>query len=419
MAQPSARRRVVRSKGTEFVVDIKSETKSKLAVLPAQSLPEKKGAKQADNLARTPLYDLHLELGARMIGFAGYEMAVQYPLGVLKEHLHCRAKAGLFDVSHMGQARLLPARADDDAAQLLETLVPGGLVTLAQNQTRYTQLTDEAGGILDDLLVTRMGNGVRLVVNAARKAFDFKHIASALAGKAVLEIENRALLALQGRHAARVLAKIFPDSAALNFMQVQKFTWHGHGVLVSRCGYTGEDGFEIALAPEQAEPFARLLLADENVAPIGLGARDSLRLEAGLCLYGQDIDTQTTPAEADLGWSIPKRRRQAGDFLGADIINQQLAKGALRKRVGLLPQGNAPARAGTLICDAQVQEIGRVTSGGFGPSLNRPIAMGYVAAKHAKIGTQVQLIIRNKAHLAEIVALPFVPHQYVQQKRGA
>ena len=419
MAEPSVKARPVRSKETEFVVDIKSETKSKLAVLPTKSLPEKKEAKQAGDLARTPLYDLHLGLGARMIGFAGYEMAVQYPLGVLKEHLHCRTKAGLFDVSHMGQARLLPARAGDDVAQLLETLVPGGLVTLKQNHIRYTQLTDEAGGILDDLLVTRIDNGVRLVVNAARKAFDFKHIARALAGKAMLEIENRALLALQGPQAARVLAKIFPDSDALHFMQARNFTWHGHTVLVSRCGYTGEDGFEIALAPEQAEPFARLLLADGQVKPIGLGARDSLRLEAGLCLYGQDIDAHTTPAEADLGWSIPKRRRQAGDFPGADIINQQLTHGAPRKRVGLLPQGNAPARAGTLICDTQAQEIGRVTSGGFGPSLNRPIAMGYVTAKHAKIGTQVQLIIRNKAHLAKIVALPFAPHQYVHQKRGA
>ena len=373
-------------------------------------------------LLRTPLYDLHLELGAKMVPFAGYDMPVHYPLGVMGEHLHTRTQAGLFDVSHMGQARLVPINAgtDADAGQIFEQLVPAGLTTLKEGRIRYTQLTNQEGGILDDLMATRFGQTLWLVVNAACKDADYAHIQSALAGQAHLEIETRALLALQGPKAAVVLSKLFPQLADMPFMSACHVAWQVESqvvdLLVSRCGYTGEDGFEISLPEAQSVAFAQCLLADEAVEMIGLGARDSLRLEAGLCLYGHDIDTTTTPAQADLMWSVPKRRLEAGDFPGAAVIQSQIAKTIGRKRVGIALEGRAPAREGAIIQSRDGEEIGVVTSGGFSPSLKAPIAMGYVAADKSEIDTQIQLIVRGKALPAKITALPFVPQNYYRGK---
>lgn len=361
-------------------------------------------------LKQTPLHGLHVQLGAKMVPFAGYDMPVQYPLGVLKEHVHCRANAGLFDVSHMGQARLVAA--SDDVAALFETLVPGGITTLKENHIRYTQLTDEQGGILDDLMATRFADHLWLVVNAACKDADFAHISEKLAGRATLTIEHRALLALQGPKAETVLAEMMPACASLLFMQAVWTEWDGADVLISRCGYTGEDGFELSIAEDKAEALARALLAHADVEPIGLGARDSLRLESGLCLYGHDIDTGTTPAQADLMWSVPKRRREAGDFPGAAEVNAQLADGLGKQRVGLLPTGRAPAREGTEIQNGDGETIGVVTSGGFGPSLGGPLAMGYVPPAYAAVGTEIQLIVRGKPMPAHIAAMPFVPQNY-------
>ena len=364
----------------------------------------------SEPLKQTPLYGLHGELGAKLVPFAGYEMPVQYGLGVLKEHLHTRAKAGLFDVSHMGQAKLTAA--DGDAAALFETLVPGGIASLAEGGIRYTQLTDAAGGIRDDLMATRFGDTLWLVVNAACKDDDFAHIAAALGDRATLEIAARALLALQGPAAEAVLAELMPACRTLKFMQAAWTEWNGEAVLISRCGYTGEDGFEISVAAEQAEALARALLAHADVEPIGLGARDSLRLEAGLCLYGHDIDLTTTPAEADLLWSVPKRRRDAADFPGAARVVGQIADGVGKQRVGIVPQGRAPAREGTEVQNGDGETIGIVTSGGFGPTLGGPLAMGYVPPAYAAPGTEIQLIVRGKAMPAQIAAMPFVPQNY-------
>lgn len=363
-----------------------------------------------ETLQRTSLYDLHLELGAKIVPFAGYEMPVQYPLGVMKEHLHTRAKAGLFDVSHMGQAKLTAREAD--AAALFERLVPGGIASLKEGRIRYTQFTDEAGGILDDLMATRFGNTLWLVVNAACKEADFAHINAALDGAADLEIAARALIALQGPAAEDVLATLMPVCRDLVFMQAVWTEWQGADVLISRCGYTGEDGFEISIDNAHAAALARALLAHDDVAPIGLGARDSLRLESGLCLYGHDIDTTTTPAEADLLWSVPKRRREAADFPGADIVLAQIAEGVGKKRVGIVPEGRAPAREGTEIQNLTGETIGTVTSGGFGPSFGGPIAMGYVHGAQSATDTQIQLIVRGKPMPARIAAMPFVPQNY-------
>jgi aminomethyltransferase len=368
-------------------------------------------------LARTPLFDMHVDAGARMVGFAGYEMPVQYGHGVLFEHNHTRAHAGLFDVSHMGQARLSPIKDDGDAASLMEKLVPGGISTLGEGRIRYTLLTQADGGIRDDLMVTRFGETVWLVVNAACKTHDFAYIAEALVGHALLEVQDRALLALQGPQAALVLARHIEAVDELGFMQAIWAAWRGHAVLVSRCGYTGEDGFEISLPPEIAADFAAALLGDEEVALIGLGARDSLRLEAGLCLYGHDIDLTTSPAEADLLWTIPKRRRESADYPGADIVSTHLASGAPRARVGLLPDGRAPAREGTEICAPDGTSIGTVTSGGFSPTLGRPVAMGYVAADFAAPDTPVHLMVRGRALPARVSAMPFVPHKYVRAQK--
>jgi aminomethyltransferase len=356
-----------------------------------------------ENLARTPLHALHLAQGAKMVPFAGYEMPVQYPPGIMAEHLHTRAKAGLFDVSHMGQARL-PA----DAAPALEKLVPGDIAGLAPMRQRYTLLLDEKGGILDDLMVTNAGDHLFMVVNASRKAADFAHLRKSLD---VEPLEDRALLALQGPAAASVLGRLAPDLASPRFMSAGQGRLAGVPCFVTRSGYTGEDGFEISLPGDGAEKVAKLLLDQPEVMPIGLGARDSLRLEAGLCLYGHDIDETTTPIEADLAWAIAKRRREEASFPGAATILRQLAEGAARKRVGIQPEGRAPAREGAAIA-AGGATIGTVTSGGYGPTVGAPIAMGYVASRAAHPGTAIELMVRGTPRPARIAPLPFVPHRY-------
>ncbi len=361
-------------------------------------------------LKTTPLSDLHKSLGAKMVPFAGYEMPVQYPLGVLKEHLHCRAKAGLFDVSHMGQGRLTGA----GRAAVLEALTPGDFQALKPGRQRYTVFTSDSGGILDDLMVTNRGDDLFLVVNAACKDADFAHIDAHLAGHdAALErFEDRALLALQGPEAAAVLSRLAPAVADMVFMSGITVGLNGVDCFVTRSGYTGEDGYEISVPADAVEALARLLLDQPEVEAIGLGARDSLRLEAGLCLYGSDITTDTTPIEGDIAWVINKRRREEGGFPGADVILGQRADGAPRKRVGLRPEGRTPARAHTEIRDAEGTLIGEITSGGFSPSLEAPIAMGLVDAAHAEPGSRVVLMVRGKALPAEVVPMPFVPHRY-------
>ncbi len=361
-------------------------------------------------LLRTPLHALHFELGGKLVPFAGYEMPVQYPAGILKEHLHTRAEAGLFDVSHMGQA-WLEAEPGQDAAALIETLVPGDVAGLAPGRIRYSLLLNDDGGILDDLMITRSADPARLflVVNAACKDADFAHIAAKLAGRArVVRLDDRGLIALQGPKAAEVLGRHAFGADALAFMESGTFALDRVECMISRSGYTGEDGFEISVAAADAERVARLLLSEPEVAPIGLGARDSLRLEAGLCLYGHDIDTTTSPVEAGLSWTIGKRRRAEGGFPGAARILKQLADGPARKRVGLKPEGRAPAREGTPILSTDGREIGRITSGGFGPSVGGPVAMGIVEAGFAATGTPLSLLIRDKAHPAVVAALPFV-----------
>ncbi|HXY98689.1 MAG TPA: glycine cleavage system aminomethyltransferase GcvT [Stellaceae bacterium] len=360
-------------------------------------------------LQHTPLHALHLSLGAKMVPFSGYEMPVHYAAGVMAEHLHTRAKAGLFDVSHMGQVRLDGAA----AATALETLVPGDIKSLAPGRMRYTLFTNDQGGILDDLMVTQTGDHLFLVVNAACKAQDIAHLRHGLAGRATLTpLEDRALLALQGPAAVAVLARLAPASAALGFMTGTTLSVEGVSCFVTRSGYTGEDGFELSVPGEAAERLARRLLAEPEVMPVGLGARDSLRLEAGLCLYGHDIDATTTVVEADLAWAIQKRRRVEGGFPGAAAIAQELAAGPKRKRVGIRPEGRAPAREGTEIIDADGATIGRITSGGFGPSADGPVAMGYVVAAGAALGAGLSLMVRGTPRPARIVPLPFVPHRY-------
>ena len=361
------------------------------------------------DLNTTPLDALHRELGAKMVPFAGYDMPVQYPMGVLKEHLHTRAEAGLFDVSHMGQAFLM----GDDAVEALETLVPGDYQIMKPGKTRYTVLLNENGGIMDDLMATRIEGGLYLVVNAACKEQDFAHIEAGTKGRATLEVlEDRALLALQGPKAGDVLERLAPQSAEMTFMTFREFDIAGIPCFITRSGYTGEDGFEISVLASQADELARKLLEQPEVAPIGLGARDSLRLEAGLCLYGHDIDTTTTPAEGDIKWVVNKRRRAEGGFPGADKILDQIANGTERLRVGILPAGRAPAREGTEIQDTDGNPIGIITSGGFGPSVGGPIAMGYVKTAFAVVDTAVTLIVRGKPLEAKIAAMPFTAKTY-------
>ncbi|AWV05304.1 glycine cleavage system aminomethyltransferase GcvT [Burkholderia sp. JP2-270] len=365
-------------------------------------------------LSRTPLHALHLELGAKMVPFAGYEMPVQYPLGVLKEHLHTRDKAGLFDVSHMGQVRLSGA----DAAAALETLVPIDVIDLPAGMQRYALFTNEQGGILDDLMITRFGHDeLYVVVNAACKAQDVSHLKNGIGHRCdVAELTDRALLALQGPAAASVLGRLAPALAELTFMQSTRIELAGAQCYVSRSGYTGEDGYEISVPADRAQALARLLLADPEVEPIGLGARDSLRLEAGLCLYGHDIDSGTTPIEGSLLWAISKVRRpdgaRAGGYPGADIVARQLADGVQRKRVGFVVNDKVPVREGAEITDLDGRTVGKVTSGGFGPTCGGPVAIGYVATRCAALGTTLNAIVRGKPVRMEVARAPFVPQRY-------
>jgi aminomethyltransferase len=374
----------------------------------------------AETLLRTPLYGLHLRLGARVVPFAGYDMPIQYPLGIIKEHLHTRAAAGLFDVSHMGQIALRPRSGRvEDAARVLETLVPGDMLGLPVGRQRYTLFTNTGGGVLDDLMVSNRGDHLLLVVNAARKAADEAHLRAQLSETCQIEtLLARALIALQGPRAEAALAPFAQEVAAMRFMDVRTISLLGSSCTVSRSGYTGEDGFEISVPASTAEALCEALLRDPAVMPVGLGARDSLRLEAGLCLYGADLDETTTPVEAALEWTIPRIRRTGGarasGFPGAEAILLQLAGGALRRRVGLRPQERVLVRSGSALfrSERDTAAIGAVTSGGFGPSLNTPISMGYVAHEVATPGTQLFAEVRGKRHSVTVSELPFVPSRY-------
>ncbi|HEX8590174.1 glycine cleavage system aminomethyltransferase GcvT [Pseudomonas sp.] len=366
-------------------------------------------------LLKTPLNALHRELGAKMVEFAGYDMPVQYPAGVMKEHLHTRDQAGLFDVSHMGQIQLSGA----NAARALETLVPVDIIDLPVGMQRYAMFTDENGGILDDLMVANLGNDqLMLVVNAACKNEDLAHLRQHIGSQCEITplFEERALLALQGPHAVTALARLAPEVARMTFMQYTSMNIDGIDCYISRSGYTGEDGYEISVPGDQAQSLARRLLAEPEVAPIGLGARDSLRLEAGLCLYGHDMNTDTTPIEAGLLWAISKARRadgaRAGGFPGADKILAQHQTGAPRKRVGLLPQERTPVREGAEIVDAEGTIVGRVCSGGFGPTLSGPLAMGYINNGFTALETPVWAIVRGKKVPMLVAKTPFVSPRY-------
>lgn len=368
-------------------------------------------------LLKTPLHARHVALGARMVPFAGYDMPVQYPLGVLGEHNWTREKAGLFDVSHMGQCFLVGPD-HETTARALEALIPADIVNLAPGKQRYSQLLNEEGGILDDLMVTRSADAdedgaLYLVVNAACKEADYAHIEARLpANVKLIKAEHRGLIALQGPGAEAALAKLAPEAAEMGFMTSRTIKVAGIKANVSRSGYTGEDGYEISAAANKIGEIWDTLLLDASVKPIGLGARDSLRLEAGLCLYGHDIDTTTSPIEAALNWSIQKRRREEGGFPGAARIQRELAEGPARLRVGLKPEGRAPAREGAEIATLEGEVVGTVTSGGFGPTLNGPCAMGYVARAHAAPGTKLNLIVRGKPLPAVVAPMPFVPNGY-------
>ena len=366
---------------------------------------------EPEALQFTPLDALHRRLGARMAPFAGYAMPMQYPPGVLNEHLHCRAQAGLFDVSHMGQITLH----GDAAASALEALVPGDITGLKPGRQRYTLLMNEAGGIIDDLMVANLGGRLLVVANASRKQADAEHLAAYLpSGVKVAMLADQALLALQGPAAAAVLVRLAPEVAAMPFMAVAAVRIGGVPLIVSRSGYTGEDGFELSVPAEAAEALAEKLLAEPEVQPIGLGARDSLRLEAGLCLYGADIDELTTPVEANLAWCIGKRRRETGGFPGWAAVGDQMRHGPTRLRVGLRPDGGAPARALTPIVAADGTAAGGITSGGFSPTLGVPIAMGYVRRDQAAKDNALCLMIRGKPAPARVAGMPFVPHRYVR-----
>ncbi len=365
----------------------------------------------------TTLHADHVARGARMVPFAGYDMPVQYPTGVLTEHLWTREHAGLFDVSHMGQCFVISPDWET-TAKALEALVPADILNLKPNQQRYSQLLAEDGGILDDLMVTRSAypgheGWAYVVVNAGCKDADYAHIQARLPAGVTLKTDAPLdLIALQGPQAEAVLAALLPGVEALAFMTYGAFPWEGGVLHVSRSGYTGEDGFEISVKRDQVLALWTALLADERVKPIGLGARDSLRLEGGLCLYGHDIDTTTTPVEAGLSWSIQKRRRLEGGFPGAAVLQKQWAEGTSRLRVGILPEGRAPAREGTVVKALDGAVIGTVTSGGFGPSVNGPVAMGYLNRRFTEPGTPVLLEVRGKDLLAKTVSLPFVPNRF-------
>lgn len=368
----------------------------------------------------TPLHSLHLSLGARMVPFAGYDMPVQYPAGVMKEHLHTRASAGLFDVSHMGQV-ILRAKSGklEDAALALETLVPVDILGLKEGRQRYGFFTDEAGGILDDLMITNRGDHLFVVVNAACKDADIRHMQAHLSHSCDIELlTDRALIALQGPRAEAVLAELWAGVSGMKFMDVREVPLLDVPCIVSRSGYSGEDGFEISIPSDKAQAIARALLEHPDCEPIGLGARDSLRLEAGLCLYGNDIDTTTSPIEASLEWAIQKARRTGGDreggFPGAERILAELSNGVARRRVGLKPEGKAPVRGhARLFADAQgTTELGEVTSGGFGPTVEGPVAMGYVPQEFAAPGTEIFAEVRGKYLPVTVAALPFITPTY-------
>lgn len=364
-----------------------------------------------DELRTVPLDALHRSLGAKMVGFAGYALPVQYGPGVMAEHLHTREKASLFDVSHMGQFSLH----GPNAAASLERLAPSDINGLASGKQRYTVLLNEAGGIEDDLMVANYGNRLVIVANASRKEADGHLLAEYLLDGVTLEQHpQRALLALQGPSSAAIMQALCPQAAALRFLGVVESTIAGTPVWISRSGYSGEDGFEISVREEAAETVAQALLAHPDVLPAGLGARDSLRLEAGLCLYGNDIDDVTTPVEANIAWTIAKHRRAAADFIGAAPILDQLEHGTTRLRVGIRPTGRAPARAETQILALDGTAAGSITSGGYSPTLGAPIAMGYVRRELAGLGTELGLLIRNETQAAQVAALPFVPTRYAK-----
>lgn len=357
----------------------------------------------------TPLFALHQELGGKIVPFAGYALPVQYPAGIMAEHRQAREAAGLFDVSHMGQVRLDGA----DRVAALEALLPAEIAKLGEGRQRYSFFTNDQGGILDDLMVSNQGDWLFLVINAACKEADIAHMKANLKGDVQLTvIEDRALMALQGPKAAEVLARLVPGVESFKFMDCKPVEVDGIACLVSRSGYTGEDGYEISVPADKAEALARRILAEEEAGPVGLGARDSLRLEAGLCLYGHDIDETTSPIEANLAWAIQKRRREEGGFPGAAIIQKHLAEGPPRRRVGLLPEGRAPMREGTVLQNDQGEEVGKVTSGGFGPTVGGPVAMGYVTTALAAEGTSLQAVVRGKALPCRVAALPFVAHNF-------
>jgi aminomethyltransferase len=365
------------------------------------------------SLQRTALYDLHIEAGAKMVPFAGYDMPVQYPLGIKKEHLHSREKAGLFDVSHMGQVVLKGQR----AARALERLVPVDIVDLGEMCQRYALFTNEQGGVMDDLMVTNTGEQLFLVVNAACKEQDIEHLKTHLADQCEIEVlEDRALLALQGPKAGEVFAKLAPESADMVFMTAKNLSINGIDCFVTRSGYTGEDGFEISVANHQAEELAKILLADNDVEWIGLGARDSLRLEAGLCLYGNDLNNEISPVEASLMWALSKPRRADGErpggYIGADVIMQQMQEGVTRKRVGIKALGKMPVRDGVELVDENDTVVGKVSSGGFGPAFGGPVAMGYVPTEMAQEGVKLDALVRGKKVPVEVVKLPFVKQNY-------
>jgi aminomethyltransferase len=366
-------------------------------------------------LLQTPLHALHLELGARMVPFAGYSMPVQYPMGLMQEHLHTRAAAGLFDVSHMGQLRLVGT----DAASAFETLMPVDVVDLPVGKQRYGLLLNETGGIIDDLMFVNRGDDLFVIVNGACKHGDLAHIHATIGQLCHVDAQfDRALLALQGPQAVTALKRLLPGVEKLVFMTGAAFNWAGADVFITRSGYTGEDGFEISLPADHADAFARALLAQPEVKPVGLGARNSLRLEAGLCLYGQDLDTTTTPVEAALNWAMQKVRRtggaRAGGFPGADRVLAQLdgSEPLTRKRVGLIALERVPVREHTEIQSLNGSTVGEVTSGLLGPSANQPVAMGYVSAEQSAVGTRLQAMVRGKAVPMEVAAMPFVPNRY-------
>lgn len=371
-------------------------------------------------LNKTPLTDLNVELGGKMVEFAGYEMPIQFPEGVMKEHLHTRAKAGLFDVGHMGQVILRPKSGKvEDAALALERLVPVDVLGLKPGRQRYGLFTDANGGILDDLMFANRGDHLYLVVNASCKVQDIAHLRKHLSDVCdVEELADRGLIALQGPAAESALAKLNPDVAVMTFMDVRDVTLAGAPCIISRSGYSGEDGYEISVPGDKAVELAKILLADPDVHPIGLGARDSLRLEAGLCLYGNDIDTTTTPVSASLEWAVQKVRRnggaRAGGFPGADVILPEFEQGASRRRVGLAPEGRAPVRAGAelFVDESSAAPIGKVTSGGFGPTVGRPVAMGYVAASSSEIGTRLFVEVRGNRLPILVSPLPFITPRY-------